>query len=49
MMFSRSLQNHRDALNQMHSHPKIFKDATNRAPADHWIWDGIHPTYSATS
>jgi lysophospholipase L1-like esterase len=25
---------------------KMFEEATNRAPADHWIWDGIHPTYS---
>ena len=25
---------------------KMFEDATNRAPADHWIWDDVHPTYS---
>ena len=25
---------------------KIFDDASRRAPADYWIWDGIHPTYS---
>ncbi len=25
---------------------KMFEDAANRAPAGHWIWDGIHPTYS---
>ena len=25
---------------------KMFEDATQRAPADYWIWDGIHPTYS---
>lgn len=25
---------------------KIFDDACKRAPADYWIWDGIHPTYS---
>lgn len=25
---------------------KVFDDAIKRAPADHWIWDGIHPTYS---
>lgn len=25
---------------------KVFDEATKRAPADHWIWDGIHPTYS---
>lgn len=24
---------------------KVFDDATKRAPADYWIWDGIHPTY----
>lgn len=24
---------------------KVFDDATTRAPADYWIWDGIHPTY----
>ena len=23
-----------------------FDDACRRAPADYWIWDGIHPTYS---
>ncbi len=25
---------------------KVFDDACRRAPADYWIWDGIHPTYS---
>jgi lysophospholipase L1-like esterase len=25
---------------------KMFDDAVKRAPADYWIWDGIHPTYS---
>jgi lysophospholipase L1-like esterase len=25
---------------------KVFDDATSRAPADYWIWDGVHPTYS---
>jgi lysophospholipase L1-like esterase len=25
---------------------KVFDDASKRAPADYWIWDGIHPTYS---
>lgn len=25
---------------------KIFDDATKRAPAEYWIWDGVHPTYS---
>jgi lysophospholipase L1-like esterase len=25
---------------------KAFDDATTRAPAEYWIWDGIHPTYS---
>lgn len=25
---------------------KAFDDACRRAPAEHWIWDGIHPTYS---
>ncbi len=24
----------------------VFDDACKRAPADHWIWDGVHPTYS---
>lgn len=23
-----------------------FDEACKRAPADHWIWDGVHPTYS---
>ena len=25
---------------------KFFNDACQRAPASHWIWDDIHPTYS---
>ena len=25
---------------------QVFEDACLRAPADHWIWDGVHPTYS---
>ncbi len=25
---------------------RIFDDAVDRAPADYWIWDGVHPTYS---
>lgn len=25
---------------------KAFDEATKRAPAVHWIWDDIHPTYS---
>ncbi|MGD0904496.1 MAG: SGNH/GDSL hydrolase family protein [Terracidiphilus sp.] len=25
---------------------KMFEDATKRAPAEYWIWDGVHPTYS---
>lgn len=25
---------------------KAFDDALSRAPADYWIWDGIHPTYN---
>jgi lysophospholipase L1-like esterase len=25
---------------------KVFDAACDRAPADYWIWDGIHPTYS---
>lgn len=24
---------------------KVFDDACRRAPADYWIWDGVHPTY----
>ena len=24
----------------------IFESATQRAPADYWIWDGVHPTYA---
>ena len=24
---------------------QAFDDATKRAPADYWIWDGVHPTY----
>jgi len=25
---------------------KAFDDAAQRAPADYWIWDAVHPTYS---
>ena len=25
---------------------KVFDDALKRAPADYWIWDGVHPTYA---
>ena len=25
---------------------RIFDDARKRAPAKHWIWDSVHPTYS---
>jgi lysophospholipase L1-like esterase len=25
---------------------KLFEDATRRAPAEYWIWDGVHPTYA---
>ncbi len=25
---------------------KIFDDACRKAPAEYWIWDGVHPTYS---
>ena len=24
----------------------LFEAACKRAPAEHWIWDGVHPTYS---
>jgi lysophospholipase L1-like esterase len=24
---------------------KMFDEACKRAPADYWIWDGVHPTY----
>lgn len=24
---------------------KMFEDAVQQAPADYWIWDGVHPTY----
>ena len=25
---------------------RIFDEAAKRAPADYWIWDGVHPTYA---
>ena len=25
---------------------KVFDDACQKAPPEHWIWDGVHPTYS---
>ena len=24
----------------------VFDEAVQRAPAEYWIWDGVHPTYS---
>lgn len=27
-------------------YPKMFQEAFKRAPADYWIWDGVHPTYA---
>ena len=24
---------------------RVFDEAVKRAPADYWIWDGVHPTY----
>jgi hypothetical protein len=24
---------------------RAFDEAAKRAPADYWIWDGVHPTY----
>jgi lysophospholipase L1-like esterase len=25
---------------------KVFDEACRRAPAEYWIWDGVHPIYS---
>jgi len=25
---------------------RVFDDACKRAPAEYWVWDGVHPTYS---
>ena len=25
---------------------RVFDDACRRAPAEYWIWDAVHPTYS---
>jgi lysophospholipase L1-like esterase len=25
---------------------KAFDEAVKRAPAEHWMWDGVHPAYS---
>ena len=25
---------------------KVFDDASKRAPAQYWVWDAVHPTYS---
>ncbi len=36
-------EKHRAALVKFQ---QVFDDACQRAPAEYWIWDGIHPTYS---
>jgi lysophospholipase L1-like esterase len=28
------------------SYQDVFDGACRRAPADHWSWDGVHPTYA---
>jgi lysophospholipase L1-like esterase len=38
-------------LAQKHKAPlvrfqRVFYSACRRAPAEHWIWDGVHPTYA---
>ena len=25
---------------------RVFDEACQRAPAEYWVWDGVHPTYS---
>jgi lysophospholipase L1-like esterase len=40
---ARLAQKHHAALVKFQ---QAFDTACKRAPADHWIWDGIHPTYS---
>ena len=25
---------------------RVFDDALAKAPAEHWSWDGVHPTYA---
>lgn len=25
---------------------RVFDDACKRAPAEYWVWDGVHPTYA---
>ena len=34
---------HHAALVQLQA---VFEDASKRAPAETWIWDGVHPTYA---
>jgi lysophospholipase L1-like esterase len=40
---ARLAKKHRAALVKFQ---QAFDAACKRAPVDHWIWDGIHPTYS---
>jgi lysophospholipase L1-like esterase len=35
---------HKHGAALVHFQP-IFAEAARRAPADYWIWDGVHPTY----
>ena len=30
----------------MVSYQKAFDEACKLAPAEHWSWDGVHPTYA---
>jgi lysophospholipase L1-like esterase len=39
---SRLAKKHGAALVQFQ---RVFDEAIKRAPADYWIWDGVHPTY----
>ena len=31
------------------AYQRVFEDACKRAPAIHWSWDGVHPTYAGRS
>lgn len=43
VIVARLAEKHHAALVKLQ---RVFDEACQRAPAEYWIWDGVHPTYS---